>query len=72
MRVKRYQRISALDQTIYKGGELEDDVDHAIRARWLKWRSVSVALCDCSILIRLKKKVSKTIISGDCNLISSP
>ena len=45
-----------LESLIYKDGEIEEDVNYRIRARWMKWRSVLGILFDCRISIKLKGK----------------
>ena len=35
-----------LGSIICKDGEINEDVEHRIKARWLKWRLVSGVLCD--------------------------
>ena len=46
-----------LGSVIYKDGEIEEDMNHRIRAQWMKWRSVLGVLCDRRILIKLKGKL---------------
>ena len=46
----------------YKDGEIEEFVNHWIRAGWMKWRSTSGVFCDCSIPIKLKENFHKTAI----------
>ena len=45
-----------LESLIYKDGEIEEDVNYRIRARWMKWRSVLGILFDCRISIKLNGK----------------
>lgn len=42
----------SLGSTDHKDGEIEQDVNHKIRARWMKWRSASKVLCYCRIPIK--------------------
>jgi hypothetical protein len=37
-------------------GEIENDVNHRIKAMWIKWRNALGLLCDRRILIKLKEK----------------
>ena len=43
--------------TIYKDEEIEEDLNHRIKTKWMKWRSASWVLCDPRILIMLNGKV---------------
>ena len=44
-----------LGSIISKDGEIEEDVEHRKRARWLKWRLASKVLCDRCISTKLKE-----------------
>ena len=46
-----------LGSIIHKDGEIEEDVNHRIKGRWMKWRSASEVLCDRRIPIKLKGKI---------------
>ena len=35
-----------LGSIISKDGEIDEDVEHRIKVRWLKWRLASGVLCD--------------------------
>ena len=54
--------ICHIRSTISKDGEIEEDVEHRIRATWLKWRFASGVLCDWNIPTRLKEKIYRTAI----------
>ena len=41
---------------VSKDAEIDEDVEHRIKAGWLKWRLASGVLCDRRIPIRLKEK----------------
>ena len=40
-----------LGQIINKDGEIEDDVNHRMKPKWMKWRSTIGVLCDHRIPI---------------------
>ena len=42
--------------------EIDDDVNHRIRAEWVKWRSAIWVLCDRRILIKIRIKFYKAAI----------
>ena len=45
-----------LGSIIQKYGEIDGDVNHRIKARWLQWRSATGVLCDRNMPMSLKKK----------------
>ena len=49
-----------LGSRISKDGQIEEDVEHKIRARWFKQRLASCVLCDRCIPTKLKGKFYKT------------
>ncbi|KAJ7957676.1 Retrovirus-related Pol polyprotein LINE-1 [Quillaja saponaria] len=49
-----------LGSFIQKDGAIEHNVNHRIKTRWVKWRSVSGVLCDPKIPNRLKGKFYKS------------
>lgn len=51
-----------LGSILHKGGEIDEDVSHRIRAGWLKWRSASGFLCDRKMPLRLKGKFYRTAV----------
>ena len=51
-----------LGSIIQKNGAIGEDVDHRIKAGWLKWRMTSGVLCDRRMPARLKGKCYKTIV----------
>ncbi|KAJ7957491.1 Retrovirus-related Pol polyprotein LINE-1 [Quillaja saponaria] len=51
-----------LGSFIHKDGAIELDVNHRIKAGWVKWRSASGFLCDPKIPNRLKGKFYKSAV----------
>ena len=51
-----------LGSIIQKDGEINSDVNHRIKAGWLKWRSATKVLCDRNIPLWLKEKFYRTAI----------
>lgn len=47
---------------MHKDGDIIDDVTHRIRARWLKWRGASKALCAKRIPLKLKGEFYRTMM----------
>ena len=47
---------------ISKDRDIDKDVEHKIKGRWLKWRYTSEVLCDQWMPTRLKEKFYKTVI----------
>ena len=47
---------------ISKDGEIDEDVEHRIKTRWLKWGLASRVLCDKRTPTRSKEKFYKTVI----------
>jgi hypothetical protein len=43
-------------------GEIDEDVNHRIRAGWVKWRQTSGILCDKKVPNKLKDKFYRTVI----------
>ena len=43
LKSKNFQYLGII---IDKDGEIEENVSHRIRARWMKWRRASCVLCD--------------------------
>lgn len=41
---------------------IDEDVNHRIRVRWLKWKAASGVLCDKQVPMALKGKFYRTII----------
>ena len=59
--VKRYQRVSFLylGPIIHKNGEIDKDVNHKIRARWVKRTDTSKLFFYCRMPNKLKGKFYK-------------
>jgi hypothetical protein len=47
---------------LQKNGDIDEDVSYRIKARWLKWRQASGALCDLRVPLKLKGKFYRTAI----------
>jgi hypothetical protein len=47
---------------LQKDGDIDEDVSHRIKARWLKWRQTSGVLCDPRVPLKLKDKLYRTVI----------
>ena len=47
---------------IQKDWEINEDIIHRIKTRWLKWKSLSRVICDSKILSKLKRKFYMIII----------
>jgi len=51
-----------LGSIIEKKGDINDDINHRIGARWQKWRNASRVLCDKKILASLKGRVYRMVV----------
>ena len=47
---------------ISKDGDIDEDVEHRIKAGWLKWKLASGVLCSRRMPTRLKEKIYRTAI----------
>ena len=67
MRIEEHE-IPQRDSSCYLGsiisedGEIDEDIEHKIKAGWLKWRFASGVLCDQRTPTILKGKFYRTII----------
>jgi hypothetical protein len=51
-----------LGSMLQSEGEIDEDVNHRIRAGWVKWRQTSGVLCDKKVPNKLKDKFYRTVI----------
>ena len=51
-----------LGSIIQKDREIDDDVNHRIKAGWLKWRIATGVLCDRNMPLTLKEKFYRTVV----------
>uniref|UniRef100_A0A0A9H0W5 Uncharacterized protein n=1 Tax=Arundo donax TaxID=35708 RepID=A0A0A9H0W5_ARUDO len=51
-----------LGSMLQKDGDIDEDVSHRIKARWMKWRQASGVLCDKRVPQKLKNKFYRTTI----------
>nr|GFB26000.1 retrovirus-related Pol polyprotein LINE-1 [Tanacetum cinerariifolium] len=51
-----------LGSVLHRSGRIVDDVDHRIRAGWMKWMATSGVLCDKRIPLKLKGKFYRAAI----------
>jgi hypothetical protein len=47
---------------LQKDGDIDEDVNHRIKAGWMKWRQASGILCDKGVPQKLKGKYYRTAI----------
>ena len=47
---------------LQKDGDIDEDVNHRIKARWMKWRQASGILCDKGVPQKLKGKFYRTAV----------
>jgi hypothetical protein len=47
---------------LQKDGDIDEDVNHRIKAGWMKWRQASGIVCDKRVPKKLKGKFYKTAI----------
>jgi hypothetical protein len=51
-----------LRSMLQKNGDIDEDVNHRIKAGWLKWCQVSDVLCDPKVPLKLKGKFYRIAI----------
>jgi hypothetical protein len=51
-----------LGSMLQKGGDIDEDLSHRIKAGWLKCRQASGVLCDPRVPLNLKGKFYRTVI----------
>lgn len=60
--VSVFEAFCCSGSSIQKIGDVEDDICHRIKARWMKWMMTSRVLCDRKMPTKLKEKCYKTIV----------
>ena len=51
-----------LGSMLQRDGDIDEDVNHRIKAGWMKWRQASSVLCDKRVPQKLKGKFYRTVI----------
>ena len=51
-----------LGSMLQRDGDIDEDINHRIKAGWVKWRQASVILCDKRVPQKLKCKFYRTTI----------
>jgi hypothetical protein len=51
-----------LGSMLQKDGDIDEDLNHRIKASWLKWHQASDVLCDPSVSLKLKGKFYRIAI----------
>ena len=59
LKTKSFQNLGSI---FHKDREIEEEVNHKISSRWIKWRSTSGVLYDHRLPFKLKGKKFKTTI----------
>ena len=51
-----------LGSILHKDGDIDEDVNHQIKVRWMKWRQASGIICDKRVPQKLKGKFYRTAV----------
>src|SRR4051812_42173312 len=60
--VSKCEAFCYLGFIIQRNGGIKDDVDHRIKAGWMRWKMTFEVLCDKRVPIKLKAKCYKAIV----------
>jgi hypothetical protein len=60
--VPRKDTFRYLGLILQKDGDIEENVNHQIKASWIKWHQTSGFLCDKRVPLKLKEKFYRTTI----------
>jgi hypothetical protein len=60
--VPRKDTFRYLGSMLQKDGDIDEDVNHRIKAGWMKWRQASGILCDKRVPQKIKCKFYRTAI----------
>ena len=60
--VPRKDTFQYLGSMLLREGDIDEDVNHRIKAGWMKWRQASGVLCDKMVPQKLKCKFYRTTI----------
>ena len=60
--MSKSKKFRYLESIIHQEGEIGKDVNHRVKAKWVKWKSTSKVLYDLCIPLKLKEKIYTTTI----------
>ena len=60
--VSRKDTFRYLGSMLQRDGDIDKDISHRIKVRWMKWRQASSVLCDKRVPHKLKDKFYRTTI----------
>ena len=55
-----------LGSMLQKDGDIDEDVSHRIKTRWMKWREAFGVHCDKTVLQKLKGRFHRPAIRPQC------
>ena len=62
MEIEASRKFRYIRSIVQYEGDIEKDIQHRIKAWWVKWKNATGVLCDGKMPIKLKGKLYRTVI----------